>query len=248
MLRLHTLAVRALAVALTLAGSGLGPARASNKYLEVPAEREADTSPASRYANLTNQQALDELRRRKVSFTRANVDAPGVRLPIRLTGRLRGVLIHSVLPPEERKDTPFEVLDARLALALDDFCRILQTHDVVEVVHFTIYRPATDPSTDRLAPQTRHPGGLAIDVGALRKRSGEWLAVGPHWAAQIGAQTCGRGARELKNRKGRELISILCEASDQRVFHYMLTPHFNQAHADHVHLEIKPSVKWFLVN
>lgn len=225
-----------------------GPTRASNKYLEIPPASEAATSPASTYANLTNQQALDELVRRGIHFTRTNVAAPGVRLPIRLSGRLHGVFIHSVLPPEERQDTPFEILDARLALALDDFCRILHTHDIVEVVHFTIYRPATDPSTDRLAPQTRHPGGLAIDVGALRKRSGEWLAVGPHWASQIGAQTCGRGARELKNRKGRELMSILCEASDQRVFHYMLTPHFNEAHADHVHLEIKPKVKWFLVN
>jgi len=28
----------------------------------------------------------------------------------------------------------------------------------------------------------------------------------------------------------------------------MLTPHFDPAHADHLHLEIKPQVKWFLVN
>jgi hypothetical protein len=233
-------AVWALAPALCLALFGSEPARASNQYLEIPPEPEASRSPAFSYANLSNQQALDELRRRKIRFVRAGTDAPGVRLPIRLTGPLRGVLIHSVLPPEERRDTPFEILDARLALALDDFCRILHNHDIVEVVHFTIYRPATDTPTDRLAPQMRHPGGLAIDIGALRKRNGEWLAVGPHWAAQVGARTCGRGAREL--------ISILCEAADQRVFHYMLTPHFDQAHADHVHLEIKPSVKWFLVN
>jgi hypothetical protein len=44
------------------------------------------------------------------------------------------------------------------------------------------------------------------------------------------------------------LVSILCETSDQRVFHYMLSPHFNDEHHDHFHLEIKPGVKWFLVN
>jgi hypothetical protein len=27
-----------------------------------------------------------------------------------------------------------------------------------------------------------------------------------------------------------------------------LTPHFDQAHADHLHMEIKPGVKWFLIN
>jgi hypothetical protein len=28
----------------------------------------------------------------------------------------------------------------------------------------------------------------------------------------------------------------------------MLSPHYDGAHADHWHLEIKPGVKWFLVN
>lgn len=223
-------------------------AAASNKYLEIPAVREAVSSPAYHYANLSNQQVLDELVRRGIAFERAKPPEPGVRLPIRLQGPLHGVVIHSVLPEKERKDTPFEILDGRLALALDDFCRILENHDVVEVVHFTMYRPNPTRPEDKNAPQTRHPGGLAIDLGAMKKRDGHWMAVGPHWPSQIGAQTCGRGGRELKGRRGRELMSILCEAADQRVFHYMLTPHFNQAHHDHLHLEIKPAVKWFLVN
>ena len=58
----------------------------------------------------------------------------------------------------------------------------------------------------------------------------------------------GAGARHLHDAKGRELQSILCEAADERLFTYMLTPHFNKAHADHMHLEVKPGVKWFLVN
>jgi hypothetical protein len=153
-----------------------------------------------------------------------------------------------VLPEAERSSTPFEILDGRLALALDDFARILERHDVVEVIHFTIYRPSKTPIKKNEPGLFRHPGGLAIDLGAVKKRSGHWLAVGPHWPSQIGAKTCGQGGRSLKARKGRELIGIVCEASDQRLFHYMLTPHFDQAHADHLHLEIKPGVKWFLVN
>jgi hypothetical protein len=171
-----------------------------------------------------------------------------VRLPIKLTGPLHGVTIRSVLPPAQRKDSPFEILDARLALALDDFCEILAQHGVVEVVHFTMYRPPTKTPTPRNAPQTRHPGGLAIDVGGLRKRNGDWLAVGPHWPALVGAKTCGKGGRKLTTPKGRELLSIVCEAHDQRIFHYALTPHFDAPHADHLHLEIKPEVEWFLYN
>jgi hypothetical protein len=224
------------------------PASASNKYLEIPPQAEARASRAFRYANLTNEQAESAIEARGIPYERATPPLPGVRFPIRLKGPLQGVTIRSVLPEHERKDSPFEILDARLALVLDDFCRILAAHDVVEVVHFTMYRPPTKTPKDRNGPQTRHPGGLAIDVGALRKRNGEWLAIGPHWPTSLQSKTCGEGARKLDGRKGRELMSIVCEASDQRIFHYMLTPHFDQAHADHLHLEIKPKVLWFLVN
>jgi hypothetical protein len=224
------------------------PVQHSNKYLELVPEQDAAASPASRYANLTNQQAFEELKRRSIPFTRGVPPAGGVRYPIRLLGPLHGVTIHSVLPPEERADTPFEIMDARLALALDDFCRILERHDIVELVHFTIYRPPPEVPKDPRAGQYRHPGGLAIDAGAFKKSNGQWLAIGPHWSSEIGARTCGDGARALTDLRGRELMSILCEASDQRLFHYMLSPHFDAAHADHVHLEIKPGVKWFLVN
>lgn len=234
----------AVAGALAIAGSAL----ADNKFLEIPSQDEARATRAFHYANLTDEEAQAELEARGIRYERAKPPLPGVRFPIRLDGPMHGVTIRSVLPPEERKDSPFEILDARLALALDDFCRILAAHDVVEVVHFTMYRPPTKTPQDRNGPQTRHPGGLAIDVGALRKRSGEWLAVGPHWPASLGSKTCGAGARKLDGRKGRELMSIVCEASDQRIFHYMLTPHFDEHHADHLHLEIKPKVLWFLVN
>lgn len=224
-----------------------GQAIAWNRYLEIPSPEEATDSRAYRYANLSNEQALQELEARGIPFTR--VDAvPGVRLPIRLTGRLHGVWIHSVLPPEERKTTPFEILDGRLALALDDFTVLLEAHGYDEVIHFTMYRPPHDRPAARGEFLHRHPGGMAIDLGAIRKTNGQWSAVGPHWPSQIGAKTCGEGGRELRGRKGREILSLACEAADLRIFHYMLTPHFDEPHADHLHLEIKSGVKWFLVN
>ncbi len=223
-------------------------ADANNKYLEVPPQDESVRSPAYRHANLSDAAVITELDRRRIPYERAVAPLPGVRVAIRLTGSLHGVHIHSVLPEEERKDTPFELLDARLALALDDFARVLERHDIVELVHFTMYRPPTTTPVDAGKPQTRHPGGMAIDVGALKKRDGRWLSVGSHWPPSPGARTCGPNALPLKNPRGRELRSIVCEAADQRIFHYMLTPHFDSAHADHLHLELKPEVKWFLVN
>ena len=233
-------------LALSATGSS-GIASAANKYLEIPPEAEAMNTRAYHYANLSNEEALAELKRRAIPYEEVD-PVPGVRLPIRLTGRLHGVWIHSVLPAEQRKTTPFEILDARLAIALDDFCELLAAHGFVEVVHFTMYRPPHEGPAKKGEYLHRHPGGMAIDLGAIKKRTGHWIAVGPHWPSEIGAKSCGKDGRKLHGRRGRELLSVACEASDLRIFHYMLTPHFDDAHSDHLHLEIKVGVKWFLVN
>lgn len=222
-------------------------AGAANKYLEIPAEDEAQNTRAYHYANMTNAEVIAELDRRQIPYV-AVPPVPGVRFAVRLTGRLHGVWIHSVLPAEQRATTPFEILDGRLALALDDFCALLEVHGFVEVVHFTMYRPPHHGPAQEGKYSHRHPGGMAIDLGAIKKSTGHWIAVGPHWPSELGAKSCGEGGRKLAGRRGRELLSLACEASDLRIFHYMLTPHFDDAHADHLHLEIKVGVKWFLVN
>jgi hypothetical protein len=221
--------------------------RQVSSRLVVPPRDVAEKTLAFRYANLDDAEVVAELERRGIAWTPATPPLPGVRTPIRLTAPLRGVRIHSTLPEPERKSSPFEILDARLALALDDFCSLLARHDVVEIVHYTMYRPPAELPPD-LYKQIRHPAGLAIDLGAVRKADGRWLAIGPHWPSDIGAKTCGEGAREHWSRAGREIVSIACEAADLGIFHFILTPHFDAAHADHLHLEIKPDTRWFLVN
>jgi hypothetical protein len=215
--------------------------------LVTPPREIAERTLAFRYANLGDTEAVAELNRRGIAWVPASPPLPGVRTPIRLSGPLRGVTIHSTLPERERRSSAFEILDARLALALDDFCALLARHDVVELVHYTMYRPPAELPTD-WNKLIRHPAGLAIDVGAVRKADGRWLAIGPHWPSDIGAKTCGEGAREHWSRPGREIVSIACEAADLGMFHFILTPHFDAAHADHLHLEIKPDTRWFLVN
>ncbi|WP_437795705.1 extensin family protein [Sorangium sp. So ce693] len=450
------------------------PASAASPFLMMPEASVAEASPAYRYANMTNEEALAELDRRKILYLKVD-HAPGVRAPIRLTGRLNGVYFHSVLPPEQRVTSMFEILDARLALALDDFAAVLSRHDIDEVVHYTMYRPnvpmrggegvdgdgehghpiahakaadsavkqaeaadgaAREESTRQASPVepappvelgkkgaldgaskapdepprrlkekgaaeagpkekaaaeagptrkgaveagskekasagaapkekaaagvapkekaaaqaapkekaaagvapkekaaaqaapkekgaseaepsaaskapgqrtrtiaarsgqakaagkvgarraarrkavgptrattsavkhrgdvalrsdaaqkprgtwappgTRHPAGLAIDVGALKKRDGTWISVARHFHGRIGDKTCGAGAPQPELPEARELRSIVCEAADLGIFTYALTPNFNAAHVDHFHMEIKPGVRWFL--
>jgi hypothetical protein len=216
---------------------------ASNPYLEVPAEADMQGSPAYRYANGSDEEVRSWIAERELPFAEAADPVPGVRLPGRLTGPLHGVWVHGT-DVRQVAESPYEILDGRLALALDDFCRILAEHEIVELVHFTIYRPNL-AATHSL---TRHPGALAIDLGELKRSDGSWLRVKRDFDAVVGARTCGSGATRPDSDAGRLLQSLVCEARRRGVFHYALTPHFDAAHVDHFHLEIKPSVKWFLYN
>jgi hypothetical protein len=228
------------AVALAVCAPATGQARGAAATLA-----ESDATPAVRYARLDPAACESELTRRGAAF--ASVDkARGVLAPIRLTGPLRGVSFHSVLPPSRRAGSPFEILDCRLALALDDFSAILAKHAVVEVVHLSMYRPPP-----RLWPEGRasgqHGGGLAIDAGQFRKADGQVLDVDQDFAGTVGATTCGPNAVQPSTVASAELRSIVCEAAEAHLFNVELSPNYNKKHKNHFHLEVTANARWFLV-
>jgi hypothetical protein len=195
------------------------------------------SAPAS-YPLLDKPTCERELVRRGVPF--ASVDsARGVLAPVRLRGDLHGVSYHSGVPLARRASSPWEIVDCRLVLALDDFAAQLSAHGIVEVVHYSMYRPppVTWPS-GRLA--SRHPGGLAIDAASFVKKDGETLVVERDFHGRIGAATCGRSASQPwpATSAAIELHQIVCDAVDAGLFHVALTPDFNWAHRNHFHLEV----------
>ncbi len=164
-------------------------------FVGVPREPDPDASPAVRYARLDRTGCETELGRRGVPFTRVD-EARGVLAPIRLAGPLHGVTFRTGLPAAQRATTPWEIIDCRLALALDDFAAQLVGHDVVEVVHYSMYRPPSAKWPEQKLA-SRHPGGLAIDAASFVKKDGTTLQVERDFHGHIGALTCGRGAGPL---------------------------------------------------
>jgi Extensin-like protein C-terminus len=167
--------VKLLVGLLAAASAVVAPSAASafSPYLVVPDPRVAEASPAYRYANMSDADAYAAVAHRGILFQRVE-SAPGVRAPMRLTSRLHGVYVHSALPPEQRVTSPFEILDARLALALDDFCALLEHHDVDELVHFTMYRPNVAPphASSHASPRPAHgrpKSGVETRKGLPRK-------------------------------------------------------------------------------
>jgi hypothetical protein len=204
-------------------------------------------APSQRYARLGRTACEAELAQRGIAFTRVD-SARGVLEPLRLGGPLHGITYHSWEPAAQRPTSTLEIIDCRLVLALDDFSAQLAAHDVVEVVHFSMYRPPPLRwAAGKIA--SRHPGGLAIDIASFVKRDGTKLVVEHDFHGRIGASTCGPGTGpHPATPQAIELRRVLCDAADAKLFNVLLTPDFNWPHRNHFHLEVTADAKWFYVH
>jgi hypothetical protein len=202
--------------------------------------------PAVRYAALSASECEAELKTRGIAFQTET--ARGVVAPVRLKGSLHGVAFKTDLPPSQDETTPYQIADCRLVLAVDDFAQILAEHGVVEVRHYSMYRPPAKSWPDD-KPGKRHNGALALDAAKFTKTDGSTLVVDKDFHGRIDAKTCGDGAApNPATPQALELREILCAVVDRHLFNVVLTPNYNREHHNHFHLEITTGVKWFLVH
>lgn len=219
-------------------------ARRAKSHFSSPDDVSA--TPAYRYAQLTQDECEAELVERGIGFVRES--ARGVLAPVRLTGPLRGVQFRTDLKETARATSPWEIGDCRLVLALDDFAEILNRHDIVEVRHYSMWRPPAE-SWPETQIATRHPGALALDAGRFIAKDGTVLDVDKHFHGRIGAKTCGDGAAPRPaTPEAVQLRAILCETAERRLFNVVLTPNYDRPHKNHFHLELTEGVRWFLVH
>ncbi len=209
--------------------------------------RRASGSRAAAYGQLDSAECLALLDERHIPYSREEPKR-GVKIPVRLTGKVAGVLYRTDFPDGERASVPWEIFDCRLVLSLDDFGEVLRAHSIVEVRMFSAWRPPAKswPMTEWAR---RHQGALAIDVRELRKDNGEVLNVLEHFHGQLGAEQCVPSARPPNpdSAQARELHELVCRAAETHVFNSILTPNYNPAHRNHFHLELTPDVDWFML-
>jgi hypothetical protein len=224
------------------------PARRATSHAKSRFENpsEAAATPAVTYGALDAEACKAELGNRHIGYTEET--ARGVEIPVRLTGTLHGVEFRTDASDAKRAESPYEIADCRLVLALDDFAQLLAQHDIVQVRHYSMYRPPPRSwPDDRIGGQ--HNGALALDAGRFVKKDGSTLDVLTDFHGKIGAQTCGEGAGPHPvTENAKELREILCTAVSEHLFNVVLTPDFNRPHRNHFHLEVMADVKWFLVH
>jgi hypothetical protein len=167
-----------------------------------------------------------------VSFERVPKDrAIGVGWPIELSGPVDGVRIFG-----GRKNAPTNYLDCRLALALLEWAPQLRNAGVVGLQHFSMYRQ--DAMVGESTNVSGHASGRAIDVGLFEMSDGRKLTVLDDWTnRKRGAEPCDVSSGAEAEKIMREVV---CDASERQLFQMVLTPHYNDAHKNHVHLEVRP--------
>jgi hypothetical protein len=205
------------------------------------------TTTAYKIAQLDRKSCLAELERRQIAY-QLEAEAPGVRTPVRLKGAIGDVQFSTGASGANREKTPYEVLDCRLVVALDEWRSVLAAHGVKDIVFSSGWRPAKLPSD---APEgKRHSGALALDVHAFRLKSGAELVVERDFHGHIDAPVCGPDAQvpDPATPEARELRSIICSTAELRIFQSILTPNYDVHHANHFHLEVTPNVRWFILS
>jgi hypothetical protein len=164
--------------------------------------------------------------------TVAKSEAPGVAWPIKLTSAVDGVLIHG-----GNKDAPTNYLDCRLALALLAWAPRLREQGVIGLEHYSAYR--RDAVVAGTANPSGHAIGSAIDIGRFEMRDGSKLSVLEDWTNRArGADPC--QAWPTDDEAARIMRKLVCDAYHDELFQTVITPHYNDAHQNHVHLEIAP--------
>lgn len=191
-------------------------------------------APARRHANLAPWQCREQLRRLKLPAKPVGGPSLGIATPLRLAGEFHGV---SFAAPG--KKSPYGKLDCRLVLALNELARLLSERGVVRVRIDNLYRPRAHLPGKR-HKKSQHAYGLAIDLTEFELEDGRVLEVERDWHGRIGGVSCGPDSvLSQPNAASVTLRNLFCDIVASGIFHHHLTPNYDAAHRDHLHLDIQ---------
>lgn len=196
---------------------------------------------ATRAANLSPAACKAELTKRGLKVAFAKQAVAGVATPLRLPASVHGVRVIG-----SAGTSPYGVLDCRLALVVDELAQILAKHDVVAVRADNFYRKRARLPGKKAKSQ--HAYGLAIDVTGFVLKDGRTLEVERDWHGAVGEPACGPSSAPDDPTPGTiALRDLVCDLFRAGLFHHVLTPGFDLAHRNHLHLDIKRGEPRFIV-
>jgi hypothetical protein len=130
---------------------------------------------------------------------------------------------------------------------------LLVEHQVQSIRIDNFYR---NSARIRAGKKSQHAYGLAADVVSFTLQDGRVLDVEEHFMGRMGDPVCGPdaalvpppGASTDQVDRAIRLRNLVCDLARRGAFHHMLTPNYNRAHRNHLHLDIQRDNKWLSVN
>ena len=208
-----------------------------------PPPRIGPGADASELMRMDAGRCHDYLRAHEVPFVAlARGQAPEVAIPVRLRGAIAGVTFTIPWSKDEARD-PHAIWDCRLVAALVPVAEFLHAHGVTEVQYFSALRRG---KIVRDKPRSQHNVGLAIDLLGLRGPAFALATVEKTYpkgllrSCPAGAAPGSPGAPVPVGAAVDDLyLALVCQAYARGLFHTILTPDHDRAHANHLHLDLK---------
>lgn len=161
-----------------------------------------------------------------------------VQFPIQLTSPIRGISYKHTGNSDK-----FSVMDCRLAAALVGMVPVFEKYGVTTVNHMRAHSPGA-----RIGGRgnvSGHHYALALDIASVVTEGGETYEIVSDWKdRRRGAEVC--ETQDGDSDKQRYLRNFICDTAKEDLFHWLLTPHYNKAHHDHLHIEIRDGVDYVL--
>ncbi|MDH5784318.1 MAG: extensin family protein [Chromatiales bacterium] len=192
-----------------------------------------------RIISMENVECFETLNKNGVRYEMAN-KSDAVKYPIRLTSPIAGIHYRHT-----GNSKTFSVMDCRLAVALIGISPLLKERNISTVYHMRSYSPGA--KVGGKGRVSGHHHALALDISKLITRDGTTYEVVSDWKdRRHRAEVC--KPRDNDSDKQHFLRDFICKVADQNLFHWILTPHYNAAHHDHFHIEIRDGVDYVLFN
>jgi len=159
----------------------------------------------------------------------------GIDDPVRVQPLINGVSFRYV-----SNDEPTAMLmDCELAVRLHQLTQILLPYGIDELIHIGIYNyrciGGGDPDSGTCTP-SQHAYARAIDIHAFGLAgSDETYSTETDWVITTRADPC---PIPSSSEPDRILKEIACAMWSERIFHYVLTPNYNDAHRNHFHVDL----------
>ncbi len=236
-------------IALSLAVSAAhSPATPRHDFHQVVPDVATRTQgAATRFANLSVGECRQQLKltgKLGKAFKKVG-RRNGIALPLRFVGPL-GEVTFRVPPPKVN----YGMIDCRQALLWIQLLPTLEEHQVASIRIDNFYRNRARLGRGK---KSQHAYALAADVVSVTLKDGRELNVLDDFFGKRGEPPCGpqaqihppTGATQEQIEESILLRNLVCEWGRAGAFHHILTPNYNKAHENHLHLDIKRGNRWF---